>query len=135
MSHEFDIGDSLSELERRLFLAIREVGPVTVAEIVDRLAAGGRPLAYTTVMTVMTRLWEKSFLVRQRQGKAYHYQARDQLEIAGQLGARAVRLAIERYGQGALVGLVQTLTPEQRLLVARLLRSDAAEEPNEKGDI
>lgn len=135
MSHEFDIGDPLSELERGVFLAIREVGPVTVAEMVDRLAAGGRPLAYTTVMTVMTRLWEKSFLVRQRQGKAYHYQARDQLEIAGQLGARAVRLAIERYGQGALVGLVQTLTPDQRLLVARLLGSDAAEEPNEKGDI
>lgn len=126
MANEPDIGDSLSELERQVFLAVRTAGSATVAEVVELLDAEGRSLAYTTVMTVLTRLFEKGFLIRQRTGKAYAYEARDQRDIAGDLGARAVQLAIERYGQGALMGLVHTLTPEQRQLVARLLEEDAS---------
>ncbi len=30
-------------------------------------------LAYTTVMTVLTRLWQKDLLIRDRQGRAYSY--------------------------------------------------------------
>ena len=55
--NEPDIGDSLGDLERQVFLAIRVSGRSSVAEAADRLAADGRRLAYTTVMTVMTRLW------------------------------------------------------------------------------
>lgn len=133
MTNEPDIGDSLSELERQVFLAVRVAGRTNVADMVERLQAKGRPLAYTTVMTVMTRLFEKGFLIRHKTGKAYLYEARDQREIAGELGARAVRLAIDKYGQAALMGLVQTLTPEQRLLVARLLEQDTVVDDANRG--
>ena len=33
-----------------------------------------RPLAYTTVMTILTRLWEKGMLDRRFEGRAYGYQ-------------------------------------------------------------
>ncbi|MBI2765950.1 MAG: BlaI/MecI/CopY family transcriptional regulator [Chloroflexi bacterium] len=120
-TNEPDIGASLGDLERQVFLVVRASGRSSVAETVARLGDDGRPLAYTTVMTVMTRLWEKGYLFRQRHGKAYLYEARDQMEIAGELGGRAVREALEMYGAAALVGFVRDLSPEQRTIVARLL--------------
>lgn len=124
-TNEPDIGDSLGDLERQVFLALRTRGRSSVAETAEQLAREGRPLAYTTVMTVMTRLWEKGYLFRQRQGKAYLYEARDQGEIAGELGGRAVREALEKYGAPALMGFVRNLSPEQRVIVARLLNQES----------
>lgn len=130
-TNEPDIGDSLGDLERQVFLALRASGRSSVAETVDQLTREGRPLAYTTVMTVMTRLWEKGYLLRRRQGKAYVYEARDQAEIAGDLGSRAVREALEKYGAPALMGFVRELSPEQRATVARLLEDAARAAEND----
>jgi len=47
-------------------------GPRTVRQTRDDLAPQ-RPLAYTTVMTVMDNLHRKGLLVRERQGRAYVY--------------------------------------------------------------
>lgn len=124
-TNEPDIGDSLGDLEHQVFLALRASGRSSVAQTVEQLGREGRPLAYTTVMTVMTRLWEKGYLLRRRQGKAYLYEARDQGEIAGELGGRAVREALEKYGAPALMGFVRNLSPEQRVIVARLLGDDS----------
>lgn len=43
--------------------------PGEVHEIVD----SKRPLAYTTVMTILVRLWQKGRLDRQRDGRAFAY--------------------------------------------------------------
>src|ERR1700719_2329588 len=47
--------------------------PALVREIVDDLRPG-RPLAYTTVMTVMENLHRKGWLRRQRDGRAWRYE-------------------------------------------------------------
>lgn len=124
MTNEPDIGQTLGDLERQVFVSIRARGAASVGEMVERLSVEQRPLAYTTVMTVMTRLWEKGFLLRRRQGKAYLYEAREQREIAGEAGGRLAREAIEKYGDHALLGFVRTLSPQQRMMVARLLQED-----------
>jgi predicted transcriptional regulator len=123
-TNEPDIGDSLGDLERQVFLAVRAHGRTSVAETVERLAGEGRPLAYTTVMTVMTRLWGKGYLFRRREGKAYLYEAREQMEIVVELGGRAVREALEKYGALALTGFVHALTLEQREIIAKLLEDE-----------
>jgi predicted transcriptional regulator len=46
---------------------------VTVRDLVD--APGIRGLAYTTVMTVLDRLWQKGYVARRRVGRAYSYRA------------------------------------------------------------
>ncbi len=46
-------------------------GGVTVRDVRDLLE---RPLAYTTVMTVMDRLFRKGWLRRERVGRSYRYQ-------------------------------------------------------------
>jgi len=65
------------------------------------------PLAYTTVMTILTRLWEKSMLDRRPEGRAYAYQPvctreewaaqrmLDILETAGDRGAALHHFADE----------------------------------------
>lgn len=132
-TNEPDIGDSLGDLERQVFLLVRGSGRASVADVTERLSAEGRPLAYTTVMTVMTRLFEKGYFLRRRQGKAYLYEARDQAALAGELGGRAFREALERYGAPALLGFVRNLSPEQRAVVARLLEDDAVADEDDDG--
>ncbi len=44
----------------------------TPAEV---LQAIGEPLAYTTVMTILTRLWKKGLAERERHGRAFVYRS------------------------------------------------------------
>ncbi len=47
--------------------------PMVVREMVEELR-GDRPLAYTTVMTVMENLHRKGWLRREREGRAWRYE-------------------------------------------------------------
>jgi predicted transcriptional regulator len=47
--------------------------PLTVREVSEGLTE--RDLAHTTVMTVLDRLAKKGFALRERNGRAWHYQA------------------------------------------------------------
>jgi len=48
----------------------RADGPLTPAEVLAQL---GDDLAYTTVMTTLTRLWQKELAERVKAGRAYAY--------------------------------------------------------------
>jgi predicted transcriptional regulator len=50
------------------------LGEGTVRDIHQGLAAS-RPRAYTTIMTIMDRLAQKSIVTRRKVGRAYRYQA------------------------------------------------------------
>lgn len=69
----------LGDLERAVMdqvwaAADRGAATVSVREVHERLA-GSRDLAYTTVMTVMGRLSDKSLLTREKAGRAFRYAA------------------------------------------------------------
>jgi predicted transcriptional regulator len=64
------LGDLEVQVMRRIW-ARRE--PVTVREVLGDLQAE-RPLAYTTVMTVMGNLRKKGWLRRNDEGRAYRYE-------------------------------------------------------------
>src|SRR6266851_2232299 len=62
------------ELEAVIMDLLWEWGrPALVREVVDDLH-GDRPLAYTTVMTVMENLHRKGWLRRERDGRAWRYE-------------------------------------------------------------
>lgn len=44
--------------------------PLTPRDVLDRMDGD---LAYTTIMTILTRLWRKGLVERSRSGKAYAY--------------------------------------------------------------
>lgn len=80
-----------------------EHGEATVADVVDALAAKGRRPAYTTVMTVMSRLSERGVLRRAKAGRQYVYRpAADEAVLLDAMSERAVDDLIGRYGSAAL---------------------------------
>lgn len=65
---------SFGELEERIMNVLwRREGPATVRDV-HAVLSKETPLAYTTVMTVMDRLWRKGVLERRPRGRAYEYE-------------------------------------------------------------
>lgn len=65
-------------LESAVLTVLWEAGePLSPSQVRERLAAhgdgGSEDLAYTTVVTILTRLYEKNALSRERDGRAYRY--------------------------------------------------------------
>ena len=65
----------LGELQTAIMNTLwTRVEPVSVREVLNELSRT-RPLAYTTVMTVMDTLYHKGMVTRSRQGRGYVYRA------------------------------------------------------------
>lgn len=64
---------TLGDLEARVMEVLWRRGEATTVRQVHEELARDRDLAYTTVMTVMDRLWRKRLLRRRAQGRAYAY--------------------------------------------------------------
>lgn len=80
-----------------------ERGEASVNTVVESLAATGRRPAYTTVMTILTRLRERGLLERRLVGRRYLYRpAGDEDQLLEGLSERAVDQLVERYGTAAL---------------------------------
>ena len=93
--------------------------PMTVRAVLDRAnARRADPLAYTTVMTVMSRLADKGILARQRQGRGYAYEP-----TASDAAAIAVRQVVRDFGDTAVAHFVEEARadPEMRARLRRLL--------------
>ncbi|HEV2061656.1 MAG TPA: BlaI/MecI/CopY family transcriptional regulator [Solirubrobacteraceae bacterium] len=94
--------------------------PVTVREVLDEINAGRRnPLAYTTVMTVMSRLVDKGALSRRREGRGYRYEA-----VASDVAAMAVRNVMRQFGEAAVAHFVEQVRddPDALRRLERLLK-------------
>jgi predicted transcriptional regulator len=66
-------------------------GPLSPAEVRQQITAGQeRELSYSTVVTIVSRLYDKGMLARQRSGRAFTYTAVDEATIA----ASRMRLAL-----------------------------------------
>ena len=134
MNDDRSISQSLPPLERHVFEALKRLGSASVADVAQELTGDEHTRAYTTVMTVLSRLFQKGYLLRQRNGKAYLYVAREADDIAEDLASRVARDAISRFGDLALSGFVQTLSPEQRELLSQLLQDGLGAAAEAAGD-
>ncbi|HEV2343486.1 MAG TPA: BlaI/MecI/CopY family transcriptional regulator [Actinocrinis sp.] len=110
----------LGELEAQVMERIWRRGrPVLVRDIVEDLKAD-RPLAYTTVMTVMDKLHRKGWLRRAPQGRAYVYEAAASRES---FTARLMReaWATSENQAVAFVHFLEQLSPEEARALRRAL--------------
>jgi predicted transcriptional regulator len=62
----------LGEREREVLEVLWLHGSATVQQVADQLSA---PLAYTTVMTILDRLFKKGLALREKQDRAFVYSA------------------------------------------------------------
>lgn len=113
-----DLEKILGPLEAEVLRALWAAeGPISVRDVLERLNEGrSKPYAYTTIMTVLSRLAEKGILSRRRRGRGYVYEAavRDPAEIA-------VRDVLRDFGETAVAHFVEEARADPELL-ARLQR-------------
>ena len=63
-----------TELELEILKVLWRLGPATVRQVRDELAAV-RDLAYTTVMTMMSIMYGKGYLARVKDGRSFVYRS------------------------------------------------------------
>ena len=86
-------------------------GKATVRDVYETLR-DQRPIAYTTVMTMMNILEEKQYLTRSRVDRAYVYRpTRSRQQVVGQM----VKDFVDRVFDGAAAGLLVHLAKDNRL--------------------
>jgi predicted transcriptional regulator len=106
-------------LERDIIAALVAAGrPLGAAEVRHRL---GGTLAYTTVMTVLTRLAAKGLIERTRSGRSYVYRASTD---ASEVTARRMQQLLDADDDRAavLTRFVGALSAEDEQLLVSLLR-------------
>ncbi len=103
-------------------------GWLSVADV--RSGLGGRRRAYTTVMTVLTRLHDKGLVERERRGRAYVYRAG---ATADHLTARRLREVLEASTdpRAVLAHFVEEVraSPQLQARLQALLGDDEDERP------
>lgn len=68
----FKVENFLGPLEREVMLLVWKMEKVNVRQVL-KILRNKRRFAYTTIMTVMDKLYKKGFLKREKIGKAYWY--------------------------------------------------------------
>ena len=118
--------DALGPLEAELLAVLwRSGGWLSAPEVHEQLASV-RPVGYTTVSTVLIRLWHKGHLERVRDGRSFAYrpvQTKEQFT--------ATRMAELLTGiddrPGALSWFLQLLGSDERAQLRRLLKREPPE--------
>lgn len=90
---------------------------LTPGEVVDAI---DDPPAYTTIMTILTRLWHKGLVERESRGRAYAYRP---LVGESELAARRMRATLEATSdrQDALSHFVGTLSKREERALRKIL--------------
>ncbi|MEV1084119.1 BlaI/MecI/CopY family transcriptional regulator [Streptomyces sp. NPDC050211] len=112
------------ELEVQVLAALREAdGPATAGWVQERL---GGDLAYTTVITILTRLLAKGAVTRERAGRSFAWTSAS--DEAG-LAARKMRKVLdgEQDREAVLASFVTALDPDDERLLRELLGQPKAE--------
>lgn len=117
----------LGPLEAAVMDRLWKRGKATVRDIVEDLGRS-RALAYTTVMTIMTRLHAKGLLERDRDGKTYVYRpARSREEHRERLSRDLVRGLVDEFGEVALAHFAAELDgvdASHRAALKKLAKAD-----------
>jgi predicted transcriptional regulator len=109
----------LGELHAEALAIFWQRESATVREALEDLnASRRRKLAYTTVLTLLTRLWQRELLERVPEGRGYRYRAarsRDQLLAA--LSDELIDRLLDDFGDVAVARLgerLERLDPEHQ---------------------
>lgn len=112
------LGELEAEIMDRLWAWQR---PTTVREIVDDINEH-RPVAYTTVMTVASILYNKGWLLRAKEGRAWVYSpVRSREEYTAALMEDALGTSEDR--SAALAHFVEQMGPEEVSALRKALRA------------
>ena len=102
-----DLGSAELEVLKTLW----DEGPATVRQVMNHLHEQGRKVAYTTVLTFLTRLEQKGFVTSDKTGVAYVYRPKVSRERVSQSRLKSL---LEELYDGAAAPLVLQLVRDER---------------------
>ena len=114
----------LTDAELEIMHVVWELEGGTVRQVHERLNQQ-RPLAYTTVMTMMNILEEKGHLTRHKEGRAYRYQP---VRPKSQVISGMVDDFVGRVFEGSATPLIVSLVKDKKISkkdleeIARMIR-------------
>jgi predicted transcriptional regulator len=117
---------TLTAQELAIMKVVWRTGAVTVRDVYETVRAK-RPIAYTTVMTMMNILENKGFLRREKHQRAHVYQAtRPERTVLSAMIREFVGRVFDGAAQPLLLHLVRDakLTEKERAELLRLIRED-----------
>lgn len=126
---------SLHELgvqQRAVMQIVWQTGEATVQQVRRRLTRD-KPLAYTTVLSVMQKLEKGGWLTHRTEGRSYVYTAR---RTRREAGASSLRKFIDRVLGGDTLPLFQHLVEDEALdekdlaAIRRILQKKRKEHPD-----
>ncbi|MFH1569665.1 MAG: BlaI/MecI/CopY family transcriptional regulator [Gemmatimonadota bacterium] len=97
--------DRLTPLEAQIMDCVWGLGEATARQVKERLEPT-RPMAYTTVQTMMALLRDKGFLASERRGRADVYRP---LVDRERMGRRRLREVMDLFYAGSAAALVSHL--------------------------
>ena len=117
----------LGPLEHKVMDIVWKQKKSTVYSVVSELEKE-KPLAYTTVMTVMTRLAKKDILSREKKGKTFFYKSKQSKEkFVHALVQNTILKMINSFGETAAVAFMDeahNLTNENKEKLLSKLKND-----------
>ncbi|MEX2218603.1 MAG: BlaI/MecI/CopY family transcriptional regulator [Phycisphaerales bacterium] len=102
----------LGDAELEVLKGLWDGGPGTVRQVLEHLHGRGRRVAYTTVLTVLTRLEQKGYVTSNKSGVAYLYRAKVSRQ---KVAAVRVRAMVEQLYDGAAGQLALQLVKGEKL--------------------
>jgi predicted transcriptional regulator len=123
-------------LESEVLGILREAGgPLSPGEVRQRITAGQQAeLSYSTVVTIVSRLYDKGLLARQRAGRGFTYTPVDEASLAASRMSQALGSGTDR--DAVLSRFVSGLSGRDARLMRLLLSDDqdaAAGSPGREG--
>jgi BlaI family penicillinase repressor len=112
----------LGELQLRIMKVLWRSGPLAVAEIQAGLASqplGGRPLAYTTVATMLRKMENRGLVRHQERGRRFLYEA---VPSAAEVGRSSTADLVDRLFEGSLADAVSHLLQTREVSPEELAR-------------
>ncbi len=127
------LGKFLGELELAIMEVVWQREPINVSDVLAVLNNQKHNLAYTSVMTVMSRLVEKKWLKAEKRGRAFfYYSVYSRQEAEAVAVGDVVRALLNDFGDVAVAEFIKELdeiSPETLTRLAELSRE--AEDNND----
>lgn len=100
------MNNNLGPLEHQIMKIVWKQKKATVYSVIEELCEK-KKLAYTTVMTVMSRLADKKILTREKKGKVYFYKpVQTKEKFVHSLVKNTISGFVDRFGEEAMAAFV-----------------------------
>ena len=118
--HKIGYKKVLGDLEAEVMKIVWKTDKVTVRDVYEKLCPE-KNLAYTTIMTIMSRLAEKGLLQKEPQGNAYLYTpAISESDFAKQVVSEVLDGLLEEFSEPAISHMVDKLGAEDAVKLEKL---------------